>query len=148
MRTRPKARRWLWIALVASISLNILIGSFAATLLWRLDMPLVEATNPVRVINRAAAVLPAADRAILNEVYASRAPAFAAAEEKVMRARARVIDLIAQPDLDEAAIRAAIEEARAYRRETLDLLVDVVIETLKRMPPEHRRELLTSYPPR
>lgn len=139
------ARRWPWILLVASLSLNILLGSYVATLLWRLNMPLIEATNPTRVIGLATAILPDDDARLVEEIYAKRAPAFAAAEAGVLAARRKVLALIAAPELDPAAVRAALEEARSYRRTTSDLLFDVVVETLERMPAEHRRELVERF---
>jgi len=138
-------RRWHWILLVASLSLNILLGSYMATLLWRLNMPLIEATNAERVVGLATAVLPDEDARLVEELYAERAPAFAAAEAGVVATRRKVLRLIAEPNLDPAAVRAALEEARSYRRTTSDLLFDVVIETLERMPAQRRKELAERF---
>lgn len=138
-------RRWPWILLVASLSLNILLGSYVATLVWRLNMPILEATNPTRVIGLATRFLPDDEARIVEELYVERAPAFAAAEVGVLAARRKVLDLIAQPVLDPVAVRAALEEARSYRRTTSELLFDVVIETLKRMPAERRLELVRRF---
>ena len=138
-------RRWPWILLVASLSLNILLAAYVGTLLWRLNMPLVEATNPMRVIGLATRVLPADEASLVERLYLERAPQFLAAEEGVLAARRKVLRLMAEPQLDPVAVRAALEEARAYRRTTSELLFDIVIETLQRMPAERRQEIVRRF---
>jgi uncharacterized membrane protein len=128
--SRPPGRpRWLWPLLVTSLSANILLGAYAGTLFWRLQMPLIEATSPARVLERAASFLDGEDRAAAREAYLKREDAFTDSEGDVAAARARVIALLQAPVLDDAAIRAAFREVHAARSRSFDMLVDAVIET-------------------
>lgn len=143
--SRPTRSRWLWPLLVASLSVNVLLASFVATLVWRLDMPIVEATNPARVMQRAASFLAPEDRAAAERAVAEREAALATTEANVLAARARLVALLQAPELDPAAIRAAFEEVRTWRSRSFDLIVDAVLETLQTIPPDRRRELMENF---
>ncbi len=146
---RPSARsRWLWPLLVASLSANILLGAYAGTLFWRLNVPLIEVTSPARVLERAASFLDDEDRAAARAAYLKREDAFADSEGDVAEARARVIALLQAPELDHAAIRAAFRDVHAARTRSFDMIVEAVIETVQAIPPERRRELMSKIPQR
>ncbi len=143
--SRPTRSRWLWPLLVASLSVNVLLASYVATLVWRLDMPIVEATNPTRVLQRAATFLAPEDRAAAQRAVAEREAALAGTEANVLAARAKLVALLQAPELDPVAIRAAFEEVRTWRSRSFDLIVDAVLETLQTIPPERRRELMENF---
>jgi uncharacterized membrane protein len=143
--SRPARSRWLWPLLVASLSVNVLLASYVATLIWRLDMPIVEATNPMRVLQRASTFLAPEDRAAAERAVAEREAAIAGTEANVVAARAKLVALLQAPELDPAAIRATFDEVRSWRSRSFDLIVDAVIETLQTIPPERRRELMENF---
>jgi uncharacterized membrane protein len=143
--SRPARARWLWPLLVASLSVNVLLASYVATLIWRLDMPIVEATSPTRVLQRAASFLDPEDRPAAERAFAEREAALAATEAGVHAARARLVSLLQAPELDPVAIRAAFEEVRTWRSRSFDLIVDAVLETLETIPPDRRRELMENF---
>ena len=98
--SRPRTRsRWLWPLLIASLSANVLLASYALTLTWRLDLPLVDATSPLRILPRAASLLDSEDRAIAERAFAERQADLAHTEAGVQAARARVIELLQAPEL-------------------------------------------------
>lgn len=148
MNRPPARRRWLWPLLVASLSANILLGAYAGTLFWRLNLPIMEATSPARVLERAASFLDGEDKAAAREAYLKREAAFADSEGDVADARARVIALLQAPVLDDEAIRAAFRDVHAARTRSFDMVVDAVIETVQAIPAERRRELMSKIPQR
>lgn len=144
--TRPASRRrWLWPLLIASLSFNVLLASYVATLIWRLDVPIVEATSPSRVLQRAASFLDGEDKAAALKAYDDRAAEFARTEAGVMAARNRVIQLLQAEELDPEAIRAALYDVRTWRSRTFELIVDAVLETVQKMPPDRRRALMQKF---
>ncbi len=144
--TEPRRRsRWLWPLLIASLSANVLLASYAVTLSWRLDLPLVDATSPMRILPRAASFLDPEDRVIAERAFADRQADLAHNEAGVQAARARVIELLQAPELDPAAIRAALYDVRTWRSRSFDLVVDAVLQTVEAIPAERRRALMQEF---
>ena len=146
--SRPRTRsrsRWLWPLLIASLSANVLLASYALTLTWRLDLPLVDATSPLRILPRAASLLDSEDRAIAERAFAERQADLAHTEAGVQAARARVIELLQAPELDPAAIRAALYDVRSWRSRSFELVVDAVLQTVEAIPADRRRALMQKF---
>jgi uncharacterized membrane protein len=131
--------------LIASLSINVLLASYAVTLSWRLDLPLVDLTSPTRILPRAAALLDPEDRETAERVFGERQADLAHTEAGVQAARARVIELLQAPELDPAAVRAALYDVRTWRSRSFDLVVDTVLETVETIPADRRRALMQKF---
>ncbi len=126
--------------LAASLLLNLALGALLLRPPATPDV-LDAQTMPIRVLQRVAADLPPADRALLREAVLLRAPALRAAQLHYEAEAGRVLELIAADFVDVAAIERAIEVARRARREAPDELIATVIDVLPEMSAEGRHAL-------
>lgn len=131
------------VMLLTSLCLNVAMGTFIATRWVETDRELVNASAPPRLIERATQRLPKADADILRGVYRTKEAEFAALQRQYWRALLAAGRVLAQPELDPATFRAAVEDARNKRVEIGDLAIETFIEGLPQMSPEGRRALIS-----
>jgi uncharacterized membrane protein len=143
-----RATRWnpVAVALLASICLNIAFASYIAiqalTLSWQWPArPRSDELSamPDKLIAMVTAGLPDRDADILWEVYRTKKPQLLAAGAAAQSARAKVLSLLAERDLDMSELRAALRDAMESRTRTAELLAETVVDGLARMSPDGRQ---------
>ena len=140
--------RWRNALLLGSLCLNILLAAFFLTR-WaeRGPGPFVAAAPP-QLIELVARRLPAADAEVLRRVYRLREEQFTANQREFRLALLAAGKLLSQPQLDIAALREAITEARNKRIAIGDLAIETFLEALPQISAEGRRGLTASIRPR
>lgn len=133
----------LHVALLVSLCLNVVLGSYVAAQ-WLAPRPLIAtaAGAPMRLIDNIADRLPADDAARLRRIYDSRRPSVVEAQKAYEQALRRAILMLAEPQLEVAAFRAAVMEARDRRVAIGDIVIDAVVEAAADIPPETRAALV------
>jgi uncharacterized membrane protein len=133
--------------LLASLCLNVLLGAFIVTR-WveGVRNPMVAASPP-QLIEIFARRLPRADADILRRVYRGKEQRFATGQADYQASLAAAALLVAQPQLDGAALRKAVGEARDKRISIGDLAIETLLEALPQMSIEGRRGLLARLRP-
>lgn len=144
----PARRSMLFkLGLIASICLNVALASYIAVNLQApepaTELPLLR--NAQQLIKTLEDRLPARDAEILHEVYRTRQPELLAARAAYQHARAHVIVVAAQPNLDREQFRAAISDVRDKRIRLGDLVTDIVQDTVERISPETRQKLVDRF---
>jgi uncharacterized membrane protein len=133
--------------LVGSLALNALLVGYLGVLAVRRFDPL-SASMPPRLIKLVKQRLPADDQKLLEEAYQSRHGRFIAAQAEYERTLAGAVALLAKPEFDEAAFRAAVADSRAKRLQIADLVLETFVDTIARMSPAGRRDLIGRFRPR
>jgi uncharacterized membrane protein len=144
MRTLPIRfePRWLHLALLASLCLNVVLGTYVATQ-WLAPRPLLAAAAvPGRLIDGIADRLPAEDAARLRRIFESKKPALAEAQAAFEKSLREAILKLGDPRLDGRAFRAAVMEARDKRVAVGDIVIDSVVEAAVEMSPQTREALV------
>lgn len=128
-------------ALLLSLCLNVALGTYLGVQ-WRDGRHgVLTAAGAARVIDRMADRLPEADGERLREIFASKRIELSEAQTRYDAAMRHSLDLLAAPDLDVAAFRDAVREARDQRLAVGDVLIGTIVETLTEMPAKERQEL-------
>lgn len=136
------------LALLGSICLNVAFASYigvqavngSARPMVR-TMPDEGMGAPDDVIAKFAARLPRGDADILWEAYRTRKPQILDADAEAERARLQAWSVLAQPDIDTSALRAAIKQAMDSRVRKASVLAEAVVDALERLSPDGRRQL-------
>jgi Spy/CpxP family protein refolding chaperone len=149
--TRPR-RPWLLIALVASIALNLFLGSwmfgrwFAGPHMHRHAAVTGERGGPGdppgrSMMHRMAASVPAENRPAFEAVMARHRDRIAEAAAQSREARGQIREAITREPFDRAALDKAFETLRT-RNEALQLATQAAIaEAAASLPPEARKRL-------
>lgn len=132
---------WMRALLLGSLCLNVLLGAFIATR-WVEGMraPVFTAAPP-QLVELVARRLPAADAEILRRVYRSKDAQFSAGQAEYVKALLAAGRLLAEPQVNSAALRNAVMEARANRIRIGDLAIEAFLEAVPQMSAEGRRGL-------
>ncbi|MFL9827584.1 periplasmic heavy metal sensor [Rhodoplanes sp. SY1] len=135
--------RGLHVALLASLCLNVTLGSYVAAQ-WLAPRPIIGAAPgaPARLVEAIADRLPDDDAARLRRLYDAKKPAVAEAQAAYEQALRNAILKLADPQLDVAAFRAAVTEARDKRVAIGDIVIDAVVEAAVQIPPQAREALV------
>ncbi len=135
--------RWL---LLASLCINVALVSYVS-IQW-LRPPVLGAglITPARLVERVAARLPQEDAEVLRGIYRAKEPELMPLQAEYVRALARTVRIVGQPNLDPAALRAAAKESRDRREAIGDRVIDIFLESLERISPEGRRRLVSRFP--
>jgi uncharacterized membrane protein len=128
--------------LLGSLCLNVLLVTFIATRwLGAARLP-VFATPPPQLMELVARRLPAADADILRRVYKSREAQFAAGQSEYAQLLLAAGKVLSEPQVDAAALRAAVTEARNKRVRIGDLAIETLLEAVPQMSVDGRRGLI------
>lgn len=139
---RPLRRvSWMRLALLASLCLNVALAAYVGAQWLAPERPLLPAATASRLVEIVAARLPAADAERLRAIYAGKSVALNAAQAEYEEALKHAVDLLAQPTLDAAAFRTAVQSARDKRVVLGDVVIDAVVEAFAEMPARTRQEL-------
>jgi uncharacterized membrane protein len=131
--------------LLGSLCLNLVLGGYIASQLLAPPMRPLTGMQPPRVLALLASQLPASDAAMLRDAYRGKQEQVAAARALFERSVAKVLTLLAQPELDAPALRTALEDARIKRLRQNDTLVEAFLEALEKMPYQTRRDLAARF---
>jgi uncharacterized membrane protein len=133
------------LALLGSLCLNIALGGYLASQLLAPPARPLGAMPPPRVLALLAGQLPPKDAEMLRDLYRSKQEQAAAARVTFEMSVAKVVGLLAQPELDVPALRAALEDARVKRMRQNDPLVEAFFQALEKMSYETRRNLVGRF---
>jgi len=144
--TDPARRSRIVIALlVASLALNLFLGGrFAAQLMARRPHGL-SAMLP-HVVEELGARLSAADRAVLQQVFAAHEADIGRLAATVDDARAGIRAAMAAEPFDGAALHRALDSAEDKDVALRTELENVLVETAERISPGGRRQLAAERP--
>ena len=141
---RTSRRIVLW-----SLALNLFFIGLVAALVLRLSIappPPIDRSANGR-IERIAAVLPAADAAVIRAEYRAKAAPVDAARDEFERSVDAIRETFRAEPYDIEATRAAMAEARG-RRQKFDLLLhDIIASAAGKMSPAGRQKLADWSPP-
>jgi uncharacterized membrane protein len=129
--------RWV---LLASLCLNVAFAGYVARP-W-LQPSWQPGAMPVRMTERIAARLPQEDADILWQVYRAREPEIRALQADYMVALLKTMRVVGQTELDKPALRAAVDDARTKRIKIGEAVTEVFMQTLDRISPKGRRQLV------
>ena len=138
MRLSPRLSRWL---LPLSLALNVFLATLAV---MRPPFPPPRhgpPPSPAHIAERIAQTLPAADGAVLRQVFAVHAAEMERNHALIHALPDRVRAILAAPALDEAALKAAMADNRDAHAAMDDALAQVIVETATRLSPEGRAAL-------
>jgi uncharacterized membrane protein len=130
------------LALLASLCLNALMGGYIAKQWVDASAPLMAASAPPRLIRFITERLPSADAATLWRVYGVREQALRDAQADYEKSLRRAAGIVAQPDVDAAALRSAVTEAREKRVKVGDIVTEMFLEAVPQLSPQGRQDLV------
>jgi uncharacterized membrane protein len=130
------------LALLASLCLNALMGGYIAKQWVDASAPLMAASAPPRLIRFIAERLPSADAATLWRAYGVREQALRDAQADYEKSLRRAAGIVAQPDVDAAALRSAVTEAREKRVKVGDIVTEMFLEAVPQLSPQGRQDLV------
>lgn len=135
-----RSGKWIKIALVASLCLNVLaIGAAGGLLLRHHDGP---PGGRFDRIDRIVRFLPEARRDAARSMLEARLPEYEALRDQSREARRESMALLAADPLDEAALRAAMARARASSEQRRALLEDAMMDFTLSLTAEERKAMV------
>jgi uncharacterized membrane protein len=136
-------RKRIALALIVSLCLNVLLGSYIAMQWAKASAPAMAVTTaPLRLIRFVADRLPSADAGTLWRVYGAKEQELRAAQADYEQSLRQATRLLAQPNLDAAALRTAVMAAREKRIKIGDVVIETFLEALPQLSPQGRQDLL------
>lgn len=136
------SKPWLWL-LVASLALNVFLGVFAGTHLFRGPK---EPPRPEMMILDMAENLPEPDARILRQAFEAHKKAFPT-DDDPRRGFDRMRQILSTEPFDLEAFRKASSEFRAKQDRFGATITDILADALPAMSPEGRKAL-ANRPPR
>jgi uncharacterized membrane protein len=133
------------LVLIGSLCLNLALGGYLASQLLRPQERPLTAMPPPRVLGLLARQLPPRDAEVLQEAYRGKREQIVAARAVFELSVAKVLELLAEPELDVPALRAALEDARTKRMRQNDPLVEAFFQALEKMSFQTRRDLVGRF---
>jgi len=145
MKLRPTSlatTRWL---LLASLCCNVVLATYVSVQWLRPGWNPAGAGVPLRMIERVAERLPKDDADILWRIYRGKEAEIAPMQAEYTRALLKTMRLVAQPELDRAALRLAVKDARDKRLKIGDTVIETFVEMLEQISPKGRRQLVGGF---
>ena len=97
------------------------------------------------MIERVAERLPKDDAEVLWRIYRGKEAEIAPMQAEYTRALLKTMQLVAQPELDRAALRLAVKDARDKRLKIGDTVIETFVEMLEQISPKGRRQLVGGF---
>ena len=145
MKLRPTSlatTRWL---LLASLCCNVVLATYVSVQWLRPGWNPAGAGVPLRMIERVAERLPKDDAETLWRIYRGKEAEIAPLQAEYTRALLKTMQLVAQPELDPAALRLAVKDARDKRLKIGDAVIETFVGMLERISPKGRRQLVGGF---
>ncbi len=141
--------KWLAVALVASLAVNIFVGGLYAAH-WLMRPPhmvmMQRANAPDRgmpgFLDRIGEALPLADRSTWRGIVTKHQPEIAATGSAVREARRHVRDLLSADVVDPKALDAAFGELRERQAKFQQTLQATITEAALALPAPARRQMI------
>ena len=133
------------LALLLSTCLNIGFASFIAVRVWSAEPTPIMVQTPQALFGLLEARLPPEDAAIFKDIVRAQEAELHAARGEQQRARLRIVAVVAQRDLDAGAFRSAMKQLRDARARTTAVTFDIIEQTMERISPQTRLNLLAQY---
>ena len=146
-----RSSRWL---LIGSLALNLFfVGTILSLAARQYVMPAQPAAterprSAAARIERLAVPLPAADAEKLRAAFRARESAAEGARDALNKAYERAQGVLKAEPFDDAALRAALADARAARPAYDQIMQEILISGASVMSPEGRAKLADWPPPR
>ena len=134
--------RWL---LLASLCVNVALATYVSVQRFHPVWTPGGAGMPLRMIERVAARLPKDDADILWRIYRSKEPEILNLQADYTRALFKTMRLTAQPELDKAALRTAVQDSRDKRSKIGDAVIETFTDMLEQISPKGRRQLVGGF---
>ena len=131
--------------LLCSLLLNTVLGSYLAVQVLIADPQPLGLRPPQQTLATFAEQLPGKDAEILREILRAKAPQFLATQAATQRVRARVVAVLARPELDMDMLRLAFKDLIEKRANMGGLVIETTIEAMGRISPESRQKLVDRY---
>ena len=137
-------RAVLRILLFVSVCFNVFAAAYLATQHFGPGPVAISASQaPPALISRVAALLHEPDAAILWQAYGRREAEISAAQADYRTALLAAAAHMPQPQVDAAALRLAVKEARDRRLAVGDLTIEVFLEAFPKLSAKGRQDLLS-----
>jgi uncharacterized membrane protein len=152
--TEVQKSAWSWTRLRARVSapllfcsllLNVVLGSYLAVQALIAEPQPLRLRPPQQMLATLADQLPSKDAEILREILRAKAPQFLTAQAATQRGRARVVSVLARPELDMDLLRLAFKDLIEKRANMGGLVIETTIEAMGRISPESRQTLVEQY---
>ena len=127
--------------LVVSLCLNVVLGSYITKQWVEAWSPQIVTSSPPRLIRMVAGRLPSTDAGTLWRVYGAKEQALRSAQADYEQALRGAVRLLVQPNMDVAALRKAVMEARDKRIKMGDIVIEMFLETFPQLSPQGRQDL-------
>jgi uncharacterized membrane protein len=131
--------------LIGSLAVNVLLVSFIGVLIYKKHAWKAAMDSAPRAIQMVKKKLAEPDRVVLDQAYGARERAFAVAQSDYDKAVQETVALLMQPSLDPAVLRAKVQDAREKRLRVADLTIETFVETITKISPEARRDLVKKF---
>lgn len=154
----PSAPRVLPLALLASVTLNVVLAGYLSGAWWRarlagvfLPATLVGGAPALQssesLLQRAVLGIPREDRQVVRQIIAAHAGELIADQRGFVAALEAVRAAITAEHVDAVALRAAVRAARLKRQEIGQPVEDIIVEAGTRLSPAARR-MIAGFQPR
>lgn len=130
------------LVLLASLCLNVLLAVYIGTQWLKSARAAYITAAPPRLMELVASRLPAADAAILWDTYKTKEEAFKTAQAAYQAALREAGKTLSEPQLDAAAFRARVMDARDKRLAVGELALETFVEAMPKVSAEGRRGLV------
>ena len=147
--TTPARWRWLVIALLVSLGLNLFFaGRFSARHAMGPPPPPDPAVMLPHLIDDLASVLAEPDTNVLRQVFRAHESEIRARSADVRRAHDGVRDALDKEPFEPSALLAALDEVKAKDAALRQVMQDALVETATKISPEARHKLASWGPMR
>jgi uncharacterized membrane protein len=139
-------RKTYWkVVLPLSLAVNILLLSYVGGRTLGASETAAFRHDPQQRLEMLAGLLPPADAKLLRDAYRERGTVFAVAHSNHEEAMKKILALMAQPELDLPALRAAMAKARSHNERINDLLSETLLETVQKMSANSRAAFASGF---
>lgn len=138
---KPALGRWLKIALVVSLAVNLMAVGIAAGFVFK---PHKDFHSPAMSFHHMAKDLPPASRDLIKNIMKSHKDKLRASMRQIHQQRRVLSDLLAADTVDKAELEAAFERLKQLSADFQGELHQVMIESALQLPREDRHRLQKS----
>lgn len=134
--------RVLAFLLLASLCLNALLAAYVGTQWLKSSRAALITAAPPRLMELVASRLSKSDADVLWKVFRTKEERFTAAQADYKKALHAAVNVLAEPTLDEEALRQRLTDARNKRMVVGDLVIETFSEAMPEISAEGRQSLV------